>query len=161
VLAMRMAASVMALSEEENIDCAKVIHNYGPNGLLCAWNLLSHRANLTAEQLRRFRSFVLCWHWGLSRKGDTKSSARQKLRFPLQLFVAPPSQDRPRPSIIASPMFIQRIYNMVPDTIRGSSPPPGGPSCNSGPSPPAPKADVFLTPRSATKSHLRPIDLLR
>ena len=32
VLAMRMAASAMALSEEENIDCAKVIHNYGPNG---------------------------------------------------------------------------------------------------------------------------------
>jgi hypothetical protein len=76
---MRMAASVMALSEEENIDCAKVIHNYGPNGLLCAWNLLSHRANLTAEQLRRFRSFVLCWHWGLSRKGDTKKFSKTKI----------------------------------------------------------------------------------
>ena len=32
VLAMRMAASAMALSEKENIDCVKVIRNYGPNG---------------------------------------------------------------------------------------------------------------------------------
>ena len=39
---------------------------------------------------------------------DEKCSARQKLRFPLRLFSAPPSRHRP-PSIFGSAMFIRRF----------------------------------------------------
>jgi hypothetical protein len=43
-----------------------------------------------------------------------KCSARQKLRFPLQLLSAPPSRRQPRPSIIASPMFIRQFTTWSP-----------------------------------------------
>ena len=80
---------------------------------------LAHQLNLMTGTIEAFSQSRPVLALGEAAKLNLeiqKCSARRKLRFPLQLFSAPPSRDRPRPSIIiiAPPICIRRFITWSP-----------------------------------------------